>query len=96
MDHTKNGRWEWTLLRNHYGNETVINCEIKEAFAAIDTFHFKKEYANFTFEEDFVTQLLKYYNILEYHGEVSSQLVEEHHRPHLGMSEAVYLQKQAI
>jgi hypothetical protein len=42
-------------LRNHYGNETFMNHEIKKGSNAIDTLHYKKEYASFTFE-DFITQ----------------------------------------
>jgi hypothetical protein len=64
VDRAKNGRRAWILLRNHYGNETFMNHEIKEASNAIDTLHYKKEYASFTFE-DFITQLTKHYNTLE-------------------------------
>jgi len=46
-------------MRDHYGNETFMNREIEEADAAIEHLHYKREYANFTFE-DFVTQLTKH------------------------------------
>jgi hypothetical protein len=42
VDHVKNGHRAWTLLRDHYGNETFMNHEIKEAYTAIDTFITRK------------------------------------------------------
>ncbi len=72
VDRAKNGRQAWILLRNHYGNETFLNREIEEAYAALDHLHYKREYANFTFE-DYVTQLTKNYNILERHDEIVSE-----------------------
>ncbi len=39
---------------------------------AIDTLHYKKEYASFTFEV-FITQLTKHYNMLEQHSEFTSE-----------------------
>lgn len=72
VDRAKNGRRAWILLRNHYGNETFMNREIEEAYTALDNLHYKKEYANFTFE-DYVTQLTKNYNILERHDEFVSE-----------------------
>jgi hypothetical protein len=59
-------------MRDHYGNETSMNREIEEANAAIEHLHYKREYANFTFE-DFVTQLTKHYNTLEHYGEFTSE-----------------------
>jgi hypothetical protein len=49
-----------------------MNREIEEAYTALDNLHYKKEYANFTFE-DYVTQLTKNYNILERHDEFVSE-----------------------
>jgi hypothetical protein len=72
VDHAKNGRRAWILLRNHYGNETFMNREIEEVSNAIDTLHYKKEYASFTFE-DFIMQLTKHYNMLEQHSEFTSE-----------------------
>lgn len=64
VDRAENGRAAWSLLRDHYGNETFMNRDIEEASNAIDHLHYKKEYANFTFE-DYITQLTKHYNTLE-------------------------------
>mmetsp|Transcript_6983 Transcript_6983/g.10172 ORF Transcript_6983/g.10172 Transcript_6983/m.10172 type:complete len:493 (+) Transcript_6983:2497-3975(+) len=72
VDRAKNGRRAWSLMRDHYGNETFMNREIEEAANAIEHLHYKKEYANFTFE-DFITQLTKHYNTLERHGEFTSE-----------------------
>jgi len=72
VDRAKNGRRAWSLMRDHYGNETFMNREIEEADAAIEHLHYKREYANFTFE-DFVTQLTKHYNTLERYGEFTSE-----------------------
>jgi hypothetical protein len=75
VDRAKNGRRAWILLHNHYGNETFMNQEIEEVSNAIDTLHYKKEYASFTFE-DFIMQLTKHYNTLERHGEFTSEEIK--------------------
>jgi hypothetical protein len=64
VDRAKDGRAAWGLLRAHYGNETYMNREIEQAYNALEHLHYKKEFANFTFE-DFITQLMKHYNTLE-------------------------------
>ena len=68
IDRVKDGRAAWLALRNHYGSESFMNRDIEEAHNAIDALHYKKEYANFTFET-FITSLTQHYNTLERHGE---------------------------
>jgi hypothetical protein len=72
VDRIKDGRRAWQLVRDHYGNESYMNRDIEAAFNAIETLHYKKEYANFTFE-DYITQLTKHYNTLERYGEIVSE-----------------------
>ncbi len=72
VDRAKDGRAAWLLLRDHYGNESFMNRDIEEAYNQIDALHYKKEYANFSFE-DFITQLTKHYNTLERNAEYVSE-----------------------
>lgn len=72
VDKAKDGRAAWILLRDHFEGETYLNCDVEEAEAVIEALHYKKEFANFSFE-DFITQLTKHYNTLERHDQAVTE-----------------------
>jgi hypothetical protein len=68
INHVKDGRATWLVLRLHYEGESFLNKQKEEAYRTVENLHYKGEHSTFTFEH-FSGLLTKAYNDLQRYGD---------------------------